>query len=149
MALRVSGDLHFANAAEFRNLLWRVENFGTLTIKKKYGLPAPRDDPVPLVLLLDMQGLSTADASAAMNLHEAAVSFRERGVRILLVRRDPQHLPSLIDFSGLAELVESPIRGAATDAIGGVFESVDAALDFLASPNLLRIHRKLMKRNSM
>lgn len=111
LVVRFAGPVFFANSAAFVTRVMDV-------------VDAERDEPQ--VLILDAEGISDVDVSAARDLHRLLDRLRDRGIEVALARARPALQERLHHF-GLLDGVrvfstnrEAVIALSSTDTAGGV-----------------------------
>lgn len=113
LVVRIEEDLFFGNCGQIRERLRRAEAYGTLRVHPGSEPPANRA-PVKAVVI-DMEGVSSADASTARIIYEIVEAHSQRGIAVCFV-----HLrPAVRDL-----FLRSGIWDAVGASGGGVYDRV-------------------------
>eukprot|EP01135_Chromosphaera_perkinsii_P010566 Nk52_evm4s2171 gene=Nk52_evmTU4s2171 len=116
LALKLEESLYFANAAQIKDVLRRVENLGSFGIHPSEKMTVPKIKHV----IFDMRGVPYMDASALQIVYEIVESYHTRGITVSFVKVRPPIL-EFFHKSGLVELVSKE----------HIFVKISDALHFL------------------
>ncbi|KAI9511437.1 sulfate anion transporter [Russula earlei] len=100
LIIRIRENLDFANTAQIKERLRRLELYG---VRRSHPADAPLRQPAS-ILIFHMADVSTCDASAVQIFHELFESYRTRGVGVFIthLRPDPR---AMFERGGIMKLL--------------------------------------------
>ncbi|ODQ64788.1 hypothetical protein NADFUDRAFT_52411 [Nadsonia fulvescens var. elongata DSM 6958] len=124
LIVKIPEPLTFANTGDLSNRLRRLELYGSMKVHPSH--PRIRDEAMTQYLIIDLNGMTDIDTSAAQILLEIVSGYKNRGIKIYFTRvPEADRILELFKKSGIEELVRASESRCYFDSIDEVLQLID------------------------
>lgn len=135
LIVKIPEPLTFTNTEDLKERLNRLEKFGSARVHP--GAKGRRSKTSTKYVIIDLNGMTYMDSSAAQILLEIVSAYRKRGVKVFLARVTIDiKIRERLERSHVANLVENSVSTDATDIheesyVSPYFSTIEGALNFI------------------